>query len=611
MQPALAPPPVLDPSKQKLDDTLQIEAVWESAYDQLVRPEKAIVLNAYFIRHLRLLGPELGWMYIAFRQAAYSAGGRVGQRAARFTGKTIAALSGSTERTFWNRAGRPETWQKLAGLVTLLDEKPIWDESSPTPKRLPRKYSVAMTLPLTAPDTSALRKWLVENIGNYAGATGVLMAACDTPIDELLGETGDVSVPMTVHRLVRELFASELQVKELDALAERLHQHLQPSTDLLVLTLFFVEHILPHLGTGPGWLLAILRDRCWADPNGGAIRSQVTVRGGYAEMASWLGLSRPMTIYEWLREPIVQIYLRDSRAEGNSPLEANKWNAARVLNVLPDEVPAEIVQLALSEVDPVTHFSVSSTADFSIGVTRFSVSGTANFSMAVTQISQFSSAICRVFKLLSSFKLFKQIAPLEIEPQPTENLGADAPARAAENQPESPASSESTSQRIQVFPEDVRKTAESFVAAFNLLPPAVPEFGEKGGDFALWIKGLRKLNSIAADYAVPVERAIQQAHAYWNQRPFTLTHPLALKSAMQSALSRQKSTTTAPAPVPNQDQATYDPAQRRKEISAALGFDIDQPLTSEQQTALQTYLNRLFAQMPQNPLKPQSGEQHV
>ena len=609
MQPALAPPPVLASSKQKPDDTLHIEAVWESAYDQIVRPEKAIVLNAYFIRHLRLLGPELGWMYIAFRQAAYSAGGRVGQRAARFTGKAIAALSGSTERTFWNRAARAETWQKLAGLVTLLDEKPIWDESSSTPKRLPRKYSVAMTLPLTGPDTSALRFWLENNRNNHLGVAELLTAACSTPLDELLTAFGESSVPTTVHRLVRDLFADELPAKELDALAERLHQHIQPSTDLLVLTLFFVEHILPNLGTGPGWLLAILRDRCWADPNGGGTRSQVTVQGGYAEMAGWLGLSRAKTVWEWLRDPLLQIYVR--HCQSGTP-ETSQWDAGRTFDVLLEEVPVEIVQVCLRHMHEtngadfsigVADFSVSNGADFSIGVARFSQSDGAFFSTAMAQISEFSGAICRVFKLLSSIKLLKQIAPPEIAPQPEENLGAAAPMRAIENQPQEPEPSKPASQRTQALPEDVQKAAEAFVTAFNLLPPDAPEPGEKGGDFALWIKGLRKLNSIAADYGIPVERAIQQAHAYWNQRPFTLTHPLALKSAMQSALSRQKSALTTPVPVANPGSAAYDPAQRRKEISAALGFDIDQPLTPERQAALQTYLDGLYAGFPQNPLK--------
>jgi hypothetical protein len=68
-------------------------------------------------------------------------------------------------------------------------------------------------------------------------------------------------------------------------------------------------------------------------------------------------------------------------------------------------------------------------------------------------------------------------------------------------------------------------------------------------------------------------------------------------------LSRQKSALSTPSPSANPSPDSYDPAQRRKEISAALGFDIDQPLTTEQQAALQIYLDGLFAQLPQNPLK--------
>ena len=387
---------------------LEVEAVWESAYEQIVRPEKVIVLNAYFVRHLSVLGPELGWMYIGFRQAAYSAGGRSGQRTARFTGKTIASLSGSTERTFWNRVARTETWQRLSGLVNLVAEKPLWDDKSPTPKRLPRKYAVAMTLPLTAPDTRALRGWLQGHLEQYPDASSVLVAACGTSVDDLLDHSetsGEVSRPLTVHRIVREMFSDKIPEKELDALAEQLHLHLMPPGDLLVLPLFFVEHILPRLGSGPGWLLTILRDRCWVDPKSGTTRSLVTVQGGYAEMAGWLGLSRPMTIYEWLHDPVLQIYLHYQRkAEVTGFGEVTKWNARRVFEVLMDEVPAEIVQMALSGIDPRVQFSQPGYADFSIGVTHFSQSGYADFSIAVTQIAHFSYAICRVFNLLNSFK---------------------------------------------------------------------------------------------------------------------------------------------------------------------------------------------------------------
>jgi hypothetical protein len=134
-----------------------------SIYDQVVRPERAIYLPAYFRKHLAQLGPDLGWMYLGFRQAAYGEGARAGKKTARFSGKQIAALCGVTERTFWNRLERPQTWEKLAGLVTPIYGEAEWMDG-PQPRRLPRKYTVAMTLPLTAADAHALMRWLREQV---------------------------------------------------------------------------------------------------------------------------------------------------------------------------------------------------------------------------------------------------------------------------------------------------------------------------------------------------------------------------------------------------------------------------------------------------------------
>ena len=89
-----------------------------SLYDQVVCPERAVYLPGYFRKHLAQLGPDLGWMYLGFRQAAYGEGARGGTKTARFSGKQIAALCGISERTFWNRVERAQTWEKLAGLVT-------------------------------------------------------------------------------------------------------------------------------------------------------------------------------------------------------------------------------------------------------------------------------------------------------------------------------------------------------------------------------------------------------------------------------------------------------------------------------------------------------------
>ena len=436
--------------EESADGEVQIEAVWDAVYEQVVQPEKVIALNAYFLRHLGELGPELSWMYVGFRQAAYSAGGRNGKRTARFTGKSIAALSGVPERTFWFRAGLEETWKSLEGLVNPVDEKPLWDEKSKTPRRLPRKYSVAMTLPLTPADGRALMRWIAVHIENAGGPIGVLKQACEAPVGELIpaaSESGQDDKPMAVSRIVHDLFADEIPEMELKALAEHLRIHLMPPGDLLMISLFFVEHVLPHLGAGPGWMLAILRDRCWVNPESGETRNRVLVKGGYAEIAGWMGLGRPLTVYEWLngkhRKMLPARGENGEKAQKPNPKsgqylnpglrmyvrEANRSRALafsdgqRDFEVLLDEIPAEIVSAAIegrllfpSLDDPSLY------ANCSIGLTRIADDFYANCGIDFTRIAEHLYATCRVFKLLSSFK-----PALKTHLKPTLNDSGDYP----------------------------------------------------------------------------------------------------------------------------------------------------------------------------------------
>ena len=99
-----------------------------------------------------------------------------------------------------------------------------------------------------------------------------------------------------------------------------------PDNDRLGVSRFFVEHILPHLETGPGRMLTLLRDRCYYNQETGGIRNRMRVVGGYAEIAGWVGLLRPKTVWEWLRDPIVQIYVRSE----SSGMGEGKWKAPRV-----------------------------------------------------------------------------------------------------------------------------------------------------------------------------------------------------------------------------------------------------------------------------------------
>lgn len=390
--------PDTEPEEKAAEDEIEVSVEeYASLYERAVRPERAVYLPGYFRRWLALLGPDLGWFYVGFRQAAYrSSGGRKsGQHSGRVSGRQVAALCGVTERTFWNRVGREETWQRLSGLI----------------RRDGQRYTVAMSLPLTAPDAQSLTRWLLEHLEEY-GAEGVLNAACQAPVDELLAadEPAAANQPMTILQLLQTVFP-DLPETTRNSYAERLRLHLMPQGDQIVVSLFFLEHILPWLKAGPAWVYVLLRDQCFVD-RAGSGRDTVSVQGGYEEIASWLGVKRPQTVYDWLRAPISQIYLNIQRAgSGNG-----KWENPLTCRVLLNDVPAEIVQAAATQAEwqfpggnaifslglaKVTQFSESGNAFFSGAVTQFSESGNAIFSGAVTQFSVFGNAIFSLFKPLT------------------------------------------------------------------------------------------------------------------------------------------------------------------------------------------------------------------
>ncbi len=388
-----------DPENALAPDQVEIQPTYGLLYDEIVQPEHVTLVSRYFLRHLRVLGPDLGWLYFGFRQAAYNTGARGGSRHARFTGQAIASMSGITERTFWNRIGNPETWDRLHGLVGTSNGSPEWDTHSVTPRRLPRRYTVAMTLPLTAVDARSLRNWLSRNVKNYGGPELVVEAAAKIPLDELLplnAESQEGDRPESVSAILSDLFKDQIPADQMLALTTRLHKAIMPDNDLLGVTHFFVEHILPHLGAGPGWMLTLLRDRCYKNKETCEMRDQARVAGGYAEIAGSLGLLRPKTVWEWLRDPIVQVYLQGE----SSGMGENKWMSPRTFHVLLNEIPAEILKGIIGQ-DEWRDFPYRSGAVFSIGVAQFSESSGANFSIAVARISQFGGAIFRVFKSLN------------------------------------------------------------------------------------------------------------------------------------------------------------------------------------------------------------------
>ena len=284
-----------------IPSTLLVQASYESPYDRVVQLDHIIGVPAYFTRLIPYLGADLAWMYLAFRQAGYELGARGGQLRGRFSSKQIEAWSGIVPRTFWNRVAKAETWQKLAGLVwQVQDPEALWQEGQEGLRREPNQYAVSMTLPLTPDDASALRHWLLKMTERYNLARA-LAQAVETPLEELFSEPAGEGQPETVFALVEALFREELKGPERSIYQEwmtRLHRHIM-GRKRLEISHFFAKGVLPYLGAGPSLLWILLRER--ADERG-----HVSVPGGYAELAAWLGLERPLTIWEWLNGMVTE-----------------------------------------------------------------------------------------------------------------------------------------------------------------------------------------------------------------------------------------------------------------------------------------------------------------
>ncbi len=401
--------------QRESDSSLEIAlADYDSVYERIVRPNRAVYLPGYFRRWLKYLGPDLSWLYVAFRQSAYTVGARTGKAVNRFAGKDLARLAGIVERTFWYRLESETTWEKLKGLVKISDHGPQWDNSSSTPKRLPRRYSIAMSLPLTPVDTNSLSKWLASRVEQCGGPEGVLRAAVEAPLDELIPQdAAEMSEPVTVTELVRELFGGgELSNKLLDSLASAIQNHIMPQGDLIVVTLFFLEHILPHLGAGPSWMVTLLRDMCFVDTENGETRNRVTVKGGYAEIAGWMGMSRPKTIWDWLnakdgnekiKNPVLRVYTREIAREKELDFEG----AYRTFELLIEDIPQEILEKALTNGSGVVcsigmaQFADRNGADCSIDMARLAESDGALCSIGMARFADSIGATCRVLSSLT------------------------------------------------------------------------------------------------------------------------------------------------------------------------------------------------------------------
>jgi hypothetical protein len=296
-------------------ETAEVQIVHRLRYDEVVLPGRVVALPGYFSRLIPEIGARNAWLYVGWRQAVWD-GHRQDRspRTRRIPIRQIIRYSGLSRRTFFRAVEEPSTWEALAGLVERSDTEPHWKRGGDRhPHRLPNRYTVHMTLRLSRSDAVAVRNRLADQMQAGASLLNALGEAIRTPdlVGELLPPAGlapaisALAIPQTVMDIACNLGGSEDNLSsDLRAAAEALHQRIISGFGTILLTHYFLETVIPQAGlTAPqAWLVALLRDRCYVNTETGERRDQVLVRGGYGELADWLGLSRSKTVWEWIRD---------------------------------------------------------------------------------------------------------------------------------------------------------------------------------------------------------------------------------------------------------------------------------------------------------------------
>jgi len=304
-----------EPEPEAETETTDVEVLHRLRYDEIVLPERVVAIPGYFSRLIPEIGARNAWLYVGWRQAAWD-GKRQdsGSKTRRVPVREIIRFSGLSRRTFFRAVEEESTWEALSGLVERCNEEPRWARGKDhRAHRLPNHYTVHMTLPLSRADAKAVGDWLAARVKEGVPLLDAFKKANEIQdlVGELLPPLGEASkdtlhtIPRTVMGIASELVGTEEKLPpELQEAAEDLHRKIISAFGVILLTHYFLEAVIPNAKLTPpqAWLVALLRDRCYINRDTGEIRDEALVRGGYAELAGWLGLNRPKTIWEWIRD---------------------------------------------------------------------------------------------------------------------------------------------------------------------------------------------------------------------------------------------------------------------------------------------------------------------
>jgi hypothetical protein len=279
-------------------ESLHGSVIYLSRYENIVQPHKVVLVPGYLTRLLPERKGTAIFAYIGFSQVAWmnSRGNKDNEIPIDAPITSIAKFSASNRTAFYKLLGKASFWDSLQGLVS----------------RSGDHFVLHRTLPLSKADAQGVHNWLKGRLEAGAGLEDALISAVGVTSGRLVGEVLpelyrpaglkiDPALPVYVPDIVLSIKGQPLSEGE-SAAAMDLHTRIIYGFKDLTVRHYFLTEVIrrAQLSTDQAALVLVSRYHYFANPHTGEVDNKIVVPGGYKEMASWIGLAREKSVWEWL-----------------------------------------------------------------------------------------------------------------------------------------------------------------------------------------------------------------------------------------------------------------------------------------------------------------------
>ncbi|MDX9991593.1 MAG: DnaA N-terminal domain-containing protein [Anaerolineales bacterium] len=295
----------------------KVEAAYDTAYSQEVKPEQRIALPGYALRLLRHgdLSPKEMTLWVAFRQSTYHRWSREQPAVKNIPHWDVLRYANMSRSSLEREIAKAENGKICGGLVSILPE----DASAFT--RDPRfdyarRYQVQVNPRLTRRDCNAIHSILYRAISMTTSMADAL-AVTEKTLNELTerqptsyledSQNQEHSLngwPCGVAEIVRVATGYKGDLPEgVHKAAEQLQERIISGFGLAMIPLYFLHTVAPRLNLTQWqtWAVIVMRYRCAYDPEENETLGYALFHGGLDELAERSGAS-VKSLRRWMND---------------------------------------------------------------------------------------------------------------------------------------------------------------------------------------------------------------------------------------------------------------------------------------------------------------------